>query len=74
MPQLYCHVPDELAAKLQLKAEMSHMSVSKYLASLIRRDVEDRRPDDFFDLAGAWHGEPLSREAPGADVVRDELE
>ncbi|GJL75544.1 hypothetical protein [Nitrosomonas sp.] len=35
MSQLHCYVPDDVAKKLQAKAEQAHLPVSKYLALLI---------------------------------------
>lgn len=57
MPQLHCYVPEELAAQLQEKAERVHLSVSKYLALLIQKDIGSQWPDDYFELFGSWEGE-----------------
>ena len=73
MPQLHCYVPDIVAEKLQNKAEQSHLSVSKYLAELVKKDLGTDWPDDFFDLFGAWEGEPLVREDQGELEERLEL-
>lgn len=73
MPQLHCYVPDTVAEKLQHKAEQSHLSVSKYLAELVKKDLGTDWPDDFFDLFGAWEGEPLMREDQGEFEERLEL-
>jgi len=63
--QIHCYIPDELAEKLQKKAEQAHLSVSKYLAVLVKREVENQWPDGYFELFGAWHGEPLERHEQG---------
>lgn len=73
MPQLHCYVPDAVAEKLQHKAEQSHLSVSKYLAELVKKDLGTDWPDDFFNLFGAWEGEPLVRENQGEFEERLEL-
>lgn len=57
MPQLHCYVPEEIAAQLQQKAERLHLSLSKYLALLIQKDIGNQWPTDYFDLFGAWEGE-----------------
>ncbi len=65
MPQLHCYVPDDLAKKFQGKARQMHLSVSKYLALLIKKEVEHQWPEGYFELFGAWQGEPLKRPAQG---------
>ena len=74
MPQLHCYVSDSIAEQLQNKAEQAHTSVSKYLADLIRNDVTTSLPEDFFELYGAWEGEPLSRGEQGEYEQRLEFE
>ena len=74
MPQLHCYVPDVIADQLQHKAEQSHTSVSKYLADLIKKDLKTQWPDDFFELFGAWEGEPLTRAEQGEFEQRMELD
>jgi hypothetical protein len=63
MPQLHCYVQDELAKKLQEKAKQAHLSVSKYLALLIEKEVENQWPKGYFELFGSWQGETLERHA-----------
>ena len=74
MPQLHCYVPDSIAEKLQNKAEQAHTSVSKYLAELVRQNVSTELDDDFFELYGAWKGEPLTRGEQGEYEQRLEFE
>ena len=74
MPQLHCYVPDSIAEQLQDKAERAHTSVSKYLAELIKKDVGTDWPEGFFDLFGAWEGEPLIRGEQGDYEHRLELD
>ncbi|TXH67223.1 MAG: hypothetical protein E6Q83_18260 [Thiothrix sp.] len=57
MPQLHCYVPEDMAAQLQQKAERLHLSVSKYLALLIQKDIGNQWPEDYFELFGSWEGE-----------------
>ena len=65
MPQLHCYVPEGLAAELQKRAEQAHLSVSKYLALLIEREVAQQWPDGYFDVFGGWQGAPLERPEQG---------
>ena len=44
MPQLHCYVPDKLAKRLEDNARKAHLSVSKYLALIVAREVENQWP------------------------------
>ena len=61
MAQLHFYLPDAVAEKIKAKAEKAHLSVSKYMAELAKREVETQWPDDYFELFGMWHGEDLQR-------------
>lgn len=65
MAQIHCYVPDEIAERFQKKAEHAHLSTSKFLAGLVKREVADQWPDGYFDLFGSWEGEPLVRQEQG---------
>ncbi len=65
MPQLHCYVKEELADKLQMKAQQAHLSVSKYLALLVEKEVEAQWPEGYFELFGSWNGDPLERPSQG---------
>jgi predicted LPLAT superfamily acyltransferase len=64
MPQLHCYVSDDLATRLQDRASQVQLPVSKYLALLIKQDVKQQWPANYFDLYGSWEGEPLMRDQP----------
>lgn len=57
MPQVHCYLNDTLNKRLQEKAKQNHISVSKYIAGLIERDVGNQWPEGYFELAGAWQGD-----------------
>jgi len=61
MSQLHCYVPEELAKLFQKKADQAHLTVSKYLAMLVKREVDNQWPVGYFDLFGSWAGETLER-------------
>jgi hypothetical protein len=66
MPQLHTYVPKRLAERVAARAKARGVPVSRYLADLIRRDVELGWPDDFFErVAGGWKGAPLRRAPQG---------
>jgi len=74
MAQLHCYVPDDIAARLQKKAQQSHVPVSKYLAKLIKKEIGNEWPKNYFDLFGSWEGEILKRPEQGKMERREELE
>jgi len=74
VPQLHCYVPKGLAERLQEKADQAHLSLSKYLALLIERDVEASWPPDYFDVFGSWKGEHLERDHQGDFENRERLD
>jgi hypothetical protein len=65
MPQLHCYVPESTLEQLQQKAEHAHLSISKYLALLIKKDINEQWPEGYFDLFGSWEGDHLQREKQG---------
>jgi len=74
MPQIYCYVPDEVAHQVQEKAAQAHLSVSKYLALLIKREVSAQWPENFFELFGQWQGEPIERPDQGGYEKRLDID
>jgi len=73
MAQLHCYVPDEIAEKFHQKAKHAQLSVSKYLAGIIKKEIASEWPDNYFDLFGSWEGEPLERAGQGDYEQRQEL-
>jgi hypothetical protein len=63
MTQLHCYVPEDIAHQAQRRAEQAGVSLSRYLAELVKRDtgVSASWPEGYFDLFGKWEGEPLER-------------
>ncbi len=47
MPQLHCYVPETIAQQLQRQASQLGLSMSAYLAELVKRDVNAGWPDGF---------------------------
>lgn len=74
MPQLHCYIPEEIAKKLRLKAGQAKLPVSKYLANLVKQDVGENWPDDFFEVFGSWKGEELKRSPQGEHESRERLD
>jgi hypothetical protein len=74
MAQLHFYIPDLIADKIKIKAEHAHLSVSKYLAELVKREVANQWPEDYFDNFGKWGGEPLHRPTQGTIEKRETLD
>lgn len=76
MSQLHCYVPEEIARQAQRRAEQAGLSLSRYLAELVKRDAAnaDGWPEGYFELFGAWQGEPLERPPQGEFEERIALE
>lgn len=67
MPQLHFYVPDDVAAEVRQRAMQEGISTSRYIANLVKRQVQRDWPADFFEeVVGGWKGEPLER-APQGD-------
>lgn len=74
MPQLHLYVQEKTASKIRQMARSRGLSVSRFLADLVGREVRTQWPDWFFtDVAGGWHGKPLERPAQGHAESRDSL-
>lgn len=56
MAQLHFYVPDELADRLKEKAKTVGLSLSKYLAAVVTKEVvPDEWPPGYFEkVLGAW--------------------
>jgi hypothetical protein len=75
MPQLHFYVPEELADKIRLEAQTANMSISRYIAELIKRNIAPEWPEGYFDeVVGGWCGEPLKRPNQGDFEQRETLE
>ena len=63
MTQLHCYVPEDIANQSQRRAKQSGLSLSRYLAELVKRDtgIIASWPEGYFEIFGKWEGEPLER-------------
>jgi hypothetical protein len=75
MPQLHLYVSKDLAEKIKQEAQAADMSVSSYLANLVKREVVSDWPEKFFEeVVGKWAGDPLVRSPQGEFERREFLE
>ena len=74
MPQLHFYLPDDVVERIKQKAASRGLSVSRYVAEIVRREVGDEWPEGYFErVVGCWEGEPLVRPEQGEFEERDEL-
>ena len=74
MPQMHFYVPDSIAKILRDRARALGLSVSRYLAGIVRRDLGRGWPEGWFDdVVGCWEGKPLRRPPQGAYEDREVL-
>jgi len=74
MTQLHCYVPDDIAEKIQNRATQVGLSLSRYLAELVKQDVVANASwsETYFDNLGTWEGLPLER--PEQPKIEERLE
>ena len=74
MPQLHFYVPSDIAERIRRQAQSADMSVSSYLANLVKSEVASEWPEGFFEgVVGTWTGETLHRPPQGEFEIRDTL-
>jgi len=74
MPQLHLYVSEGLADSIRQRADARRMTVSRYLAEVIKREVGVGWPEGFFEeVIGGWQGKPLRRPPQGHFDIRDVL-
>ena len=74
MPQLHFYLPDAVVKRIKQRAASRGLSVSRYVAEIVGRELGEDWPEGFFEnTVGAWEGEPLERPEQGEFEERDEL-
>ena len=53
MPQVSLYIDKETLEKIEMFAQKSHTSISKWVGNTLKRLIKDDYPDDFFGLFGA---------------------
>jgi hypothetical protein len=75
MPQLHFYVPEQVAERVRLEANAAGLTISQYLAELVKRELHPGWPEGFFEeVVGGWQGEPLQRGEQGNYEDRDPLQ
>lgn len=59
MSQLHFYVPDEIEMQIRMKAKQANLTLSKFLAELVKREagIQNHWPDGYFELFDDWQGE-----------------
>ena len=74
MPQLHLYVARETAAEIERQAAARGVSVSRFLAELVQKQVATAWPEGYFDeVVGGWQGKKLTRPRQGRLEARDAL-
>jgi hypothetical protein len=74
MPQLHLYVSDDVAAEIRARAKAAGVSVSRYLAHLVRERTSTGWPRGWFErVPGGWQGDPLERPPQGDFEAREDL-
>jgi hypothetical protein len=74
MPQLHVYVPEPVARSLRARARAAGLTVSRYLATVVRRDLGEGWPPGYFDqVVGRWQGKELRRASQGPYERREPL-
>ncbi len=75
MPQIHFYVPENMASRIRDRADAAGVSVSKYVAEVVKTKLSSEWPDGFFEeVSGGWQGQPFVRPPQGRPDVRDSLE
>ena len=77
MGQVTIYLDNETEDKLKKAAKAGHVSVSKWIAELIKEKTATEWPQDIVDLAGSWKDDFPSieeiRSGMGSDSPREKL-
>ena len=75
MPQLHFYVPDDVAEQIKARAALAKQPVSRYVADLVKRDVGQGWPKDYFErISGAAEAATIRHEPSGPAEERLPLE
>ncbi len=77
MGQVTIYLDSEIESKMKTAAKASHLSVSKWVAQIIKDKISTEWPQDVVNLAGSWKNDfPTLEEIRSTQTVdsnREEL-
>ena len=71
MSQITIYLDGELESRMKTAVKASRLSVSKWIANLIREKIATEWPQDVVDLAGSWGDDFPSLQEIRATQVAD---
>lgn len=75
MPQLHLYLTEDLANKVHQHADAAGISISRYLAEIVQKEMTSDWPEGYFEaVVGGWKGKPLERPDQGTLETREVLE
>ena len=73
MAQVCFYLSNEEEQRLQQRATAQGLSLSKYIAQLVRREIKTGWPEGYFEqVLGSWQGE-LERSPQGDYEIREDF-
>jgi len=70
MGQVTIYLEKEIENKMKGAAKSSHISVSKWIANIIKEKISTEWPQDVVSLAGSWKDEfPSLQEIRSTEVI-----
>jgi len=74
VPQLHLYVSQSVAEEVRRRAESKGLSVSAFLADLVKAEVNDGWPAGYLEeVIGSFRDDPLERPAQSGLEERDSL-
>ena len=76
MGQITIYLDSEIETKMRTFVKSTHLSQSKWIASLIEEKIKNEWPESVIKLAGAWKDIPTAEEIrriEGTDIKREEI-
>jgi len=76
MGQVTIYLDSEVEAKMRSIVKSTHLSQSKWIASLIEEKIKNEWPKSIIQLAGAWKDLPTAeeiRQSEGKDALREQF-
>ena len=71
MPQLHFYVPADVARRIKARAAQAKLPISRYVADLVKREVGQGWPEDYFErISGAAEGATIRYEPSGPPEER----
>ena len=75
MPQMHLYLPQALADEVRRRAEIQGVSVSAFLAEVVRAEINESWPPGYLEeVIGCMQSSPIERGDQGQFEIRETLE